>query len=792
MTASRPNRHYLFKGKHVAQALRRFEIECERDEVPPEKRCSYFALEVEPSLWDQVTNLPSFSRADWDHFKKDLVDLFVDEEELAHYLPSDLEDLVKTVREEDPPATYSAIMEFKRDFSKISDHLVSKKLVTPTEEARLFLDALDGRVKSLLEQNATSRATAEKVLADRLQESGNLSAETLKRLTTVQAPSLKDILSDVRSIFEATHAYSGGRLNDFMSSRAKQQARDRVASRDRNGARDDRERRSRVRFSEDNSDNRRPSSPHPRERHDRQDRHERRDSITFDAGDSDSTLKQLTEQMRQLSLALGNTNNARSRPYANNNNEFRREARTFDERRPNEERRILMPEQRVNPERRLVATYPNNIPLGQRKRTCVFCAEEHFKNECSELKNYLQSGDVIDNGRICWPNGTEIPRFSPSGTMVEQVRVKLDLQKGKPTHNVNMVSLGYTPPSLRRPPIEIYDAHFESAMRYDDEHTYETDFGYDVDGIKRDRPSSMEDDAFVEKRARAGPAPVSDPVHRYETRRRTQMQVPVTPVPTAQRDRHKPSTSKTEKSDAAKPKTKLQAEIELHQDGDLLGNILKTPITLSLESVLANCPDVRTSLTKACTRKRIPIEQVNAVNMGADGTTFRVNEAWHRASDAPTVYSSTLAYCPVRIKNLEVESLLDGGAQISVMSRALHKQLGLHLRTDGVHNLYGIHGQPKQMDGIVEDIPIRVAGLEFLVNFYVLDEPSHDLILGAGFLYDSASTIEYNLNGKVQLTMKKAGKVATICVTPDDKLFMRSLPGMTRQLQERTSLKDNQ
>jgi hypothetical protein len=252
----------------------------------------------------------------------------------------------------------------------------------------------------------------------------------------------------------------------------------------------------------------------------------------------------------------------------------------------------------------------------------------------------------------------------------------------------------------------------------------------------------MEDVDQAEKRRKEGPVPELDPVHRYETRRRTQAPIPQTPP----MGRHQPPSGKTTKSEAGKPRTKLQAEIEQHQEGDLLGSILKTPITLSLESVLANCPDVRTSLTKACTRKRIPIEQVNAVNMGADGTKFRVNEA----SDPPTVYSSTLAYCPVRIKNLEVESLLDGGAQISVMSRALHKQLGLHLRTDGIHNLYGIHGQPKQMDGIVEDVPIKVAGLEFLVNFYVLDEPSHDLILGAGFLYDSASTIEYNLNGKVQ------------------------------------------
>jgi hypothetical protein len=499
-------RFYAFRGKHVTQALRRFEIECAKDGVDDSKRCEYFALEVEPSLWDQVTSLQSFKNKDWTAFVKDMTELFIDEDELAHYLPSDLEDLLQQTKEDGRPSTYSAIMEYKREFCKISEHLVAKSLITKTEEARLFLDGLDNRVKALLEQNAASKAVAEKVMADKLADIKQLSPEDVKRLSTMQPPTLREIMIDVRSIFEATHAYSGGRLNDFMSSRLKLSRAQGRTVHDGEGRYLDRD--------EDREDpaRRRNRAVRFDDAHDRG-YDSKREGPSRGERESDSdSLKELTRQMKQLSMALGQVNNAGAPP-----------TRRYDDRptsrdeRQHDPKRIWTPrdESQQRERARSPATYPNNAPLGSDRRTCIFCGDaSHLKRECPELKEFIRSGDLLDDGRVRWASsGEEVPVKTAQGTMAEQVRVKKDLQKKESAFVLNTMGLDYTPPALRPPPLEVYRVHFEADLEEDEDHQY------DVDGVKRDRPTSLEEGEIREKRPRQLDAEEEEAVRRYETRR---------------------------------------------------------------------------------------------------------------------------------------------------------------------------------------------------------------------------------------------------------------------------------
>jgi hypothetical protein len=92
------------------------------DGVDDSKRCEYFAVEGEPSLWDQVTSLQSFKNKDWTAFVKDMTELFIDEDELAPYSPSHLQDLIQRTKEDGNSSTSSALMEYKREFCGIRAH----------------------------------------------------------------------------------------------------------------------------------------------------------------------------------------------------------------------------------------------------------------------------------------------------------------------------------------------------------------------------------------------------------------------------------------------------------------------------------------------------------------------------------------------------------------------------------------------------------------------------------------------------------------------------------------------
>jgi hypothetical protein len=141
-------------------------------------------------LWDQVTSLQSFKNKHETDFVKDMTKLFIDEDELAHYSPSHLQDLIQRTKEDGKSSTSSALMEYKREFCGIRAHR-REKPHHETETACLFLNGLDNRVEALLEQYAPSKAAAEKAMADKLADIKQLSPDEVKRLSKLQSQTLR-------------------------------------------------------------------------------------------------------------------------------------------------------------------------------------------------------------------------------------------------------------------------------------------------------------------------------------------------------------------------------------------------------------------------------------------------------------------------------------------------------------------------------------------------------------------------------------------------------------------------
>jgi hypothetical protein len=733
------NRNYSFKGRQVNQVLARFEIECKRDNVPESERCELFSLEVEPALWDQVTGLRSFKINNWSQLKTDLKELFVDEEELARYLPSDLETLVNSTKRSHPPSTYGEIMRFKLEFSKIASHLKERNLLSEADETRLFLQALDSRIVGLLEANASAKRLAEKVILEKLpsalrEQFPNL-ADNSADLDAFKMPALKDVMGEIKAVFEATHAYSGGRTNEWMASRNSATYAAENARSDRN---DRRQADRTVRFQEGERDGRARTPPPPT--------------------NSSEDLQSLTRQLSELKLAFAELVNP-----AQAKQETHHQHAGPSSNRP-------APSSSPSP-----ATWPNSI---KPSRDCIFCNGPHYKRECPPLKDWIRSGKLVDNGRVAYADGQEVRRQGHSSMLaaVESKFGKLD----SPSFHVN--SLIYVPPKLDLPKIDAYEVNATLCeLDSDDE---EADDAYMAAAAKRGRASNDSAEGQPPKKrpeieVEVSPlADIRNTQARYQTRRQTGGSRPNLQEPAAEppEDVHMKDAQQTQKM----PRRKLVSEVGIvGVEERVWSKIKETEVSLPIESILAISPDLSKRVKDACTRKRIPIEEVNKVRAEANSLTFEAHSNWYQAEPPPAIYSSALAYTNIGIAGQEVRTLIDGGAQVNLISKQLQEKLGLPIRTDGHHFLRGSSGVDVPMAGICEDVKIKVAGLEFRIHLWVLDNPNSDLVLGAGFLYDSSATMEYNLNEQVLLTLKQDRKVTTLCVTPANKeLFKRTLPGM--------------
>lgn len=198
---------WVYEGKKTKQFLARFEVYAKQEEIEKADYCDAFSLFVKPRIWDRVTRLASFKAKSWEEFKKELKDTFVDEE-LDVYLPTDLQHLVKKQKLKGRPATYSDIMAFQLKFSKISSYLVERESISKQDETRYFLKALEPTVVDLLEQRAAAKSVA--TSATRNQTVGDDDANRVERVKQ-RVPGLKEVIRDIKELFEASHAYGGMR-----------------------------------------------------------------------------------------------------------------------------------------------------------------------------------------------------------------------------------------------------------------------------------------------------------------------------------------------------------------------------------------------------------------------------------------------------------------------------------------------------------------------------------------------------------------------------------------------------
>ncbi len=88
----------------------------------------------------------------------------------------------------------------------------------------------------------------------------------------------------------------------------------------------------------------------------------------------------------------------------------------------------------------------------------------------------------------------------------------------------------------------------------------------------------------------------------------------------------------------------------------------------------------------------------------------------------------------MEINNYVVEGLVDTGASMSVMAVAMIREIGNNAFGCRIWNLQNRVKSVTQALGRIDELPIKVGGVQCTMTFMVVDTDNYDVLLGLDFL----------------------------------------------------------
>ncbi len=170
----------------------------------------------------------------------------------------------------------------------------------------------------------------------------------------------------------------------------------------------------------------------------------------------------------------------------------------------------------------------------------------------------------------------------------------------------------------------------------------------------------------------------------------------------------------------------------------ILSHFIKGKISLSpMETILMIPGELENleSLVKLARRKRDSETTENQVSIVSAIPSLRkiyINK---------THQSKTL-HLLVEISNYVVEGLVDTGASMSVMATAIVKELGMMHLVTGTETYKTTSRVITQALGRIDEIPVKVGGVQCAMTFMVVDTNSYDVLLGLDFLMKIGAVVD--------------------------------------------------
>jgi len=127
-------------------------------------------------------------------------------------------------------------------------------------------------------------------------------------------------------------------------------------------------------------------------------------------------------------------------------------------------------------------------------------------------------------------------------------------------------------------------------------------------------------------------------------------------------------------------------------------------------------------------------------------------------------HRSKMLHLFVEINNYVVEGLVDTGASMSVVATVVVRELGMmHLVTRS-KTYKTVSGVVTQALGRIDEVPVKVGGVQCAMTFMVVDTDSYDVLLGLDFLMKIGAVVDVE-RGLIQVRHSPESNVEVLPLT---------------------------
>jgi hypothetical protein len=208
----------------------------------------------------------------------------------------------------------------------------------------------------------------------------------------------------------------------------------------------------------------------------------------------------------------------------------------------------------------------------------------------------------------------------------------------------------------------------------------------------------------------------------------------------------------------------------------ILSQFIKGKISLSpMETILMIPGELEhlESLVKLARRKRDSEATENQVSVVSAFPSLR------KICVSKTHRSKTL-HLPVEISNCVVEGLIDTGASMSVLATAVVRELGMMHLVTGNESYKTASGVITRALGRVDEIQVRIEGIQCAMTFMVVDTYGYDVLLGLDFLMKIGAVVDVE-RGQIQVRHGLGTNVEVLLLTVVNLLQKRSAGTMVQE-----------
>jgi len=127
-------------------------------------------------------------------------------------------------------------------------------------------------------------------------------------------------------------------------------------------------------------------------------------------------------------------------------------------------------------------------------------------------------------------------------------------------------------------------------------------------------------------------------------------------------------------------------------------------------------------------------------------------------------HRSKTLHLSVEVNSYMVEGLVDTGASMFIMAAVVVRKLGLMHLVSRSETYKTASGVVMQALGRIDEVPVKVGGVQCTMTFMVVDTDSYDVLLGLDFLIEIGTIVDVE-RGLIQVRHRPGTKVEVLPLT---------------------------